>query len=420
MTDQPRRLCIAWMLVLNGLLVAAAASATPQASGNTVIVLSWDGLRHDYVDRGNLPALQRISREGVRAERMRSVFPSDTFPSHVSLASGTYPDVHGIVANQFFDRELGTYWMSAETHWLQAEPLWIAAERQGVAAATYFWVGSEQDWRGQGIRYRIAPFDGERPEARKVEQILQWLNLPLQDRPGLIMCYWRGTDHAGHRYGPNSTKVMAALQQQDAQLDRLLQALDAQDRWGEVTLIIVSDHGMTVAGDYLPVREALAEAGIPATMLGQTVLHVFLEQVAQRDAALTTIRAVHPALEVYPGDALPARWRLQHPSRSGDLVIAAPPPFVLSRPAGFEGLVYRVFNALGWDYGGHGYDPGLADMGASFLAMGRGVAAGERLTEVRAIDVAATVAQLLQIDPPLQSEGVPIDLRGAAETASDN
>ena len=82
----------------------------------------------------------------MRAGRMRPVFPSNTFPNHVSLATGTYPDRHGILDNRFWDRQKGLYNYSrgADDSWLEAEPLWAAAERQGVRAATFFWVGSEQ------------------------------------------------------------------------------------------------------------------------------------------------------------------------------------------------------------------------------------------------------------------------------------
>jgi predicted AlkP superfamily pyrophosphatase or phosphodiesterase len=95
-------------------------------------------VRHDHPDSADVPALSRMAREGVRAGRLVPVFPSNTFPTHVSLATGTYPDRHGIVDNHFVDRDRGRYRMSSEADWIEAEPLWIAAQRQGVPVATYF------------------------------------------------------------------------------------------------------------------------------------------------------------------------------------------------------------------------------------------------------------------------------------------
>ncbi len=94
-------------------LVALLATglATSAGAAPTVILLSWDGVRHDYPDRGQLPALARMMREGARAEKLLPVFPSSTFPGHVSLATGTYPDRHGIVDNRFIDRQRGRFEM---------------------------------------------------------------------------------------------------------------------------------------------------------------------------------------------------------------------------------------------------------------------------------------------------------------------
>lgn len=405
-----RRVAILLVLLLATQLHAA------QPGSPVVIVLSWDGLRHDYPDLHpdvvRLPALARVAAEGVRAGRLTPVFPANTFPGHVSLATGTYPDRHGIPDNVFLDREKGLYRYSPDANWLDAEPMWIAAERQGVPVATYFWVGSESDWRGQGTRYRVAPFDGDRPEAEKVDQILAWLRLPPAERPRLVMSYWAGADEAGHHHGPDSAEVRSALAAQDAQLLRLLAGLDADGAWETTTLIIVSDHGMLERGENLDLAGALAEAGIEATVLGAAVAHVFLKDPAQLAAAEQVAGAL-AHVRVFRGADLPDSFRLRHPTRTGDLVVMADPPYTLDRPPGYEGVLMTVLQAFGASFGMHGYDPQLPEMGGVFMAMGRGISADLQLGEVRQIDVAATVAHLLDIDPPLQSEGRPIPGIGA-------
>jgi len=397
-------------------LCGASGVASDVALAPTVILLSWDGLRHDYPDlhpdRAQLPALTRVTAAGVRAGRLTPVFPANTFPGHVSLATGTYPDRHGIVDNYFLDRDRGTYRYDADADWLDAEPLWIAAERQGVPTATYFWVGSESDWRGQGTRYRIAPFDSRRPESAKVDQIIAWLRLPIPQRPRLIMSYWAGADRAGHYHGPDSAEVRAALMGQDLELERLLDALAADDAWGHTTLILVSDHGMTETGRFLDLEAALRAAGVAARVFGGAVAQVFLQdpqQLAEAEAAARMLGEVR----VYRGADLPEHYRLGHPTRTGDLVVMVDPPFTLSRPAGFEGRLMTAMQRLGRSFGSHGYDPALPDMGGVFMAMGRGVPAGLQVEEVRQIDVAATVARLLDIEPPAQSEGRPVAGIGA-------
>lgn len=372
-----------------------------------VILLAWDGVRHDYPERAPFPGLGRMQREGVRAARLVPPFPSSTFPSMVTLATGTYPDRHGIVDNHFRDRERGEYRREADPSWIEAEPLWIAAERQGVPSATFFWVGSERDWRGRGARYRKAPFDSRVSEQEKVDQILAWLDLPPEARPRLIIAWWHGADHVGHAKGPDHPDVTTQLAEQDRELERLLAGIDARGLWDRTTLFVVSDHGMTTVDRVVPVRERLAEAGVEAEVTwGAAVAHVFLADPgtrAQAEAALATLEGVR----THRGHELPAELRLAHPRRTGDLVLTAHPPWTFFVP----GLAERALRATGLldgERGMHGFDPSLPDMGGIFFARGRGVPPGQRIDPVRAVDVAPTVAALLGIDPPAQAEGTPL------------
>jgi hypothetical protein len=182
-----------------GFLCALAASfafAAPGLAKPVVILISMDGVRHDYPDRDALPAFARIAREGARAEALLPAFPSITFPAHTTLSTGAHPDRHGIV-NNLFETPDGEFRYGSGPPALAAEPLWAAAERQGVRAATFFWPISEADWHGVAPSYRRAPFDEELPESEKVRQILAWLDLPEAQRPGLVMSWWHGADGAG-------------------------------------------------------------------------------------------------------------------------------------------------------------------------------------------------------------------------------
>ncbi len=113
-----------------------------------MILISIDGFRADYLDRGATPTLSRLAREGARGS-MRPGFPSVTFPNHYALITGKSPDHNGIVYNKMEDAGLPgkTFSMSPSVAsdvrwWAQATPLWVTAERQGVKTATMFWPGS--------------------------------------------------------------------------------------------------------------------------------------------------------------------------------------------------------------------------------------------------------------------------------------
>jgi predicted AlkP superfamily pyrophosphatase or phosphodiesterase len=398
-------------------LAAGLAAADPEP---TVIVLSWDGVRHDYLDSGGLPALERIMGEGVRAERLIPPFPSNTFPSHVTLATGTYADRHGIVANQFRDPARGPdaeFDYSDDAGWLQAEPLWVAAERQGLRSAVFFWVGSETDWRGRGASLRKAPFRRV-PAREKVDQILAWLDLPAAERPRLIMAYWHGADRAGHRHAPGSDEVVAAIRAQDAELGRLLAGLDARKAWETTTLLVVSDHGMIQVDRPIDPRTVLRAAGVAARVVHTSaVALVYLEDPSDAAAAQTAVAALSApeGSTAWATAELPEALRYAHPSRVGQVVALATPPHMFRARRAGQRLIDSAARAVGRSTGAHGYDPrSVPEMSGILVALGRGVGSGARLPEAHAIDLAPTVAALLGIDPPEHSEGHALDLRDAA------
>jgi arylsulfatase A-like enzyme len=399
-----RALAVALSCALALALAPGAAAAAP-----TVILVSLDGVRHDYPDRDALPAFERLAREGARAESLTPPFPSITFVAHTTLSTGTHPDRHGIVSNRFTlpDGAKFEYGTGAEA--LAAEPLWAAAERQGVRAATFFWPLSEVNWRGTAPTFRRAPFDGELPEREKVAQILAWLDLPETQRPGLIMTWWHGADDAGHRHGPDAEETRAALREQDGELARLLAGIDARAAWREVTLLVVSDHGMRAPSELIDANELLAAAGVEGSAENASAL-ALLRLAPSEDAsrAAKQIAAAEPRIRAYARAELPAALRFAHPN-AGDVVLLAPPPLAFG-DAWSQFAFWRRASALwGGEVGVHGDDAeATPEMRAILFALGRGVPRGAKLGRLRALDVAATVARLLAIAPPAQNEGTPI------------
>ncbi|CAG0972688.1 ectonucleotide pyrophosphatase/phosphodiesterase family member 6 [Myxococcaceae bacterium] len=397
--------------VSGALLALVLALATSASAGEPrVILISLDGVRADTPDRFELPGLARLEREGLRAARLESVFPSITFPAHVSMASGAPVDRHGIVANAFLDPERGLFDYANDPSWQAAEPVWVTAERQGVASAVFFWVGSMGPFEGVRPRHFVAPFDASVPESEKVDRILGWLDLPPAERPRLVLSWWKGADREGHRFGPDSPAVKEAMLDQDAELRRLLEGLDARSAWGDTTLLVASDHGMAEASEPVDLRAALEERGIGAKVgpFGG-IAWIALDDPSRRQAAQEGIAAL-PGVRAYASDALPAPWRYGPASRLGDLVAVTDAPRYFR-----DGTRARVASALGLISGAHGYDPKREDMGAIFFAKGRGVPPGTRIGSVSILDVAPTITRLLGIEPPRDSEGRAIDAIAAPE-----
>lgn len=96
---------------------------------STVILISIDGFRSEYLNRSEVPTLKRLAHQlGVAAVEMHPVFPAITFPNHFSIVTGVYPNVHGIVNNEFYDPDLKKTFnykdpSNKESKWWKYEPV---------------------------------------------------------------------------------------------------------------------------------------------------------------------------------------------------------------------------------------------------------------------------------------------------------
>ena len=125
------------------LSIAAAHVCAQPAERPYVVLVSLDGFRYDYAERDKAANILAIRDAGAAAPSMIPCFPSVTFPNHLSIITGLYPEHHGIVGNSFYDPARdASYGMSTtatDGTWYSGTPLWMLAEQQGVHAASMCW-----------------------------------------------------------------------------------------------------------------------------------------------------------------------------------------------------------------------------------------------------------------------------------------
>jgi len=353
-----------------------------------VVLVSIDGLRWDDPQRVGGRSFDRMRREGVSADGLIPPFPASTFPAHATLATGVYPDRHGIVANRFLDAERGAYRKEDDPSWLLSEPLWVTAERQGIDAAVAAWVFSSGPWRGTAASIR-RPYSPGMSDSRRIDAVIEWLHLPLAERPGLIMSYLHGVDATAHRDGPASPAVDDAVLSIDRLVGRLLSAAEQSD--GEVALIVVSDHGMAAATRVRRLDRLLSgEAGRVKAFSSGGSANLYCPDRQACRAATEQLEAI-PSLQLFTFEGLPPRLHYGLRGRTGDLVVIAPRGDLLLTKAQPGAAIGR---------GTHGYLPEESDMRGVFFAWGSGLHAGVRLESMRAVDVAPLVCTLLGIRAP--------------------
>lgn len=380
------------LLIGLGAVLLAACGATPppgDPGGPVVLLISMDGFRHDYPARVPTPHFDAITKTGASAERLIPPYPSQTFPSHASLATGVVTERHGIMNNRFRDRNRGLFSYADQATWYDRPPLWIHATKAGLRSHVFHWIGSRGPYDGVSPA-EARNYDKTTTDDDKVATILGWLKSPTP--PRLIMSYFRGCDHAGHEHGPDSPEVTACIRETDARLGRLRASLAALPH--QISVFIVSDHGMMkTVGEIDPYKPFFESPYAVDVVASGPVAHLFT--VPEARARIEAMAAKIEHATVYRRDTLPITLGYTHPHRTGDLVLVADPGYHFNARSKEKGMLP----------GHHGHDPMMPEMGAIFRAWGHRIRPGAVAKLPRAIDIVPTLCELLEIPAPAGVDG---------------
>ena len=121
-------------LILLPLLLVLLGGRSPgeitgAPAGPVVLLIGLDGFHPSYLSRPPSRHLRELARQGVQARWMTPVFPSLTFPNFYSIATGLYPEHHGIVSNTMLDSALGSF--SLRDRSSVEDPRWCSGPGSG-------------------------------------------------------------------------------------------------------------------------------------------------------------------------------------------------------------------------------------------------------------------------------------------------
>lgn len=389
-----RAAALAACLVLSACSTRASRPAEPPP--RTVVLVSIDAFRADYLSDNATPNLARLAREGAHAAWMNPSYPSLTFPNHYTLATGLRPDHHGVIHNRMSDATIGTFAVAdrnavGDVRWWGGEPIWVTAEKQGVRSASWAWPGSSAAIGG--VRpSRWMAYDEAVPPARRIDDVLAWLDAPQAQRPRLVTVYFEQLDKAGHDHGPESPQVRRTLGELDAVIGRLRDGLAARGMLETTDLIVVSDHGMATVGPRhaISVEDMIAPTIATVVSEGQSI---GVQPLPGREReAEARLLGTHAQYDCYRREALPARWHYGTNPRV--------PPIVCQMHEGWDALYPQKLakRPPQATRGSHGFDPALPSMRALFVARGPSFVPGAQLPAFDNVDVYPLLARLLGID----------------------
>jgi predicted AlkP superfamily pyrophosphatase or phosphodiesterase len=365
-----------------------------------VILISFDGFRWDYLDRGLSPNLEFIRQNGVSALSLRPSFPSKTFPNHQSIITGMYIENHGIIANTFRDEFSNEFYRMGDTsavrnsRWYLGEAFWETAERNGITTASYFWPGSEMNLSYRRPTY-YENYEHNRPYEKRVEGVVNWLKLPIEKRPRFITLYFDDTDTQGHRYGTDSPEVNEAIKRVDGMLGLLFSKLDEIKMRDSVNIIVVSDHGMTDISDKRVVNIENLLKGYNCKFFDSGPLMTVDAPKEKFEVVYQLLKKSENHFKVYKKSEMPEYFHYKNHPFIGEILIVADMGWSLisNRRSEYDSK------------GNHGYDNNHLDMHGIFLAIGPNFKNGYRTGTVWNIDIYPLLCRIFNISPRSNIDG---------------
>ena len=350
-----------------------------------VVVVCIDGSEPGYVEAavetGKAPFFERILAEGTN-RLADCVIPSFTNPNNMSIVTGTPPNVHGIAANFFHDRDSGEDVMTNTPKFLWVDTIFKAFFDAGGKVAIVTAKDKLTSMLGHGLDFssgRAIGFSSEKSDKTTmanngIDRADQFVGLPVpevysadlsafifaagvklveRDRPDLM--YLSTTDYIQHKYAPGTPVANDFYIMMDGYLSQL-------DDMGCV-IALTADHGMNAkhndAGDpdAIYLQDIIDEwdlggqngdgtARVVLTITDPYVVHhgalgsfctVYLSDGADEDAIAEKIRGLDGVLAVYNRADGCAEFELPE-ERMGALIVISEKHKVLGSSAASHDL----------------------------------------------------------------------------------
>jgi predicted AlkP superfamily pyrophosphatase or phosphodiesterase len=423
-----------------------------------VVVVSLDGMAAYLVDDPMvpLPTIRKLAREGCIVDGGMTVSnPSVTWPNHTTLVTGVSPGKHGVLANGVLVRGGLGLPTRIDPNRDQSELVRLptivdAAHAAGLTTAEINWPctrGSKslddsfsdvpQSVQHMTPRLRTellelglltdetdASFKKLGPVGRDYVWTEAACHVIRQRKPNLLLLHLLNVDSTHHAFGPRTSAGYTANAYADMCLSRIITALDDAGIRDKTTLIVVSDHGFTTTPKAIRPNVLLRQAGLLEVEAGKIItaqVHVVPEggiglvyctNLGEAASAAAAFKKMFLGQEGVADVLLSDSFDevgLPHPReyrQSPDAILVAADGYAVSGSVEGDNLVASNTEAK-TSIGSHGFLSALPKMNALCVLSGAGIQPGSRLTKVKNIDVAPTIAKLLDIEYSV-SDGSPL------------
>ena len=375
------------------IIISGFVSSGRKSGDNYVLLVSLDAFRWDYPVLYRTPNLDELGKVGVKADRMYSSFPTNTFPNHYSIATGLYPDHHGLINNSFPAPDLGMYYRMGDREAVEnpafygGEPMWVTARKQGLKSASFFWVGSEAPVGGMHPDY-WKKYDESTGYGERIDTVFRWLNYPEESRPRLINLYFDEPDATSHTFGPESEETKEVVESLDSLVGIIRKRIASLPFGDRVNLIVLSDHGMAsvTPEKYINLKNIVPDRMMESISGGNPV-YLINPAEGKTDSVLLLINKEN-GVKAWRKAELPEKWNYGTNPRIPEIVVVADSSWSIgTRPGPSR------------NKGAHGYDNMNPELFSIFYATGPAFKKNRTFEELNNVDVYNIVCKILDLKP---------------------
>jgi predicted AlkP superfamily pyrophosphatase or phosphodiesterase len=430
-------LLVVWFVALS---LSLAAETIP-AKDRTVVLISIDGfpawMWRDPTTP--VPNLRRLAKEGAVADAMTVSNPSVTWINHTTMVTGVTPRRHGVLFNGLLVRQ-GVGQPPVIEQWrdkadlVRVPTVYDVAHQAGLKTAQVDWVAILNSGTIDHEMLEIPKPGGEIEKelvakgvvsTQEIATFSKGKNIAWRDmiwthaathiietrKPNLLLFHPLTTDAINHQSGPGSMASHTAFAYADRLVGDVLAALERSGR--KATVLITTDHGFKKVQKVVLPNAALRNAGLLTAEGARTVkcdayvmaqggvAFVYVTDPAKKAELKPRLRALFAEIEgvdkVLDGSEGPPLG-MPTPEENegmGDLILYPKAGYA------FQGAAMGEVVADSKNYAGtHGYLASDPELEGIFLAWGYGIKPGTRLGRMSNLDIAPTIAELLQIKLP--------------------
>lgn len=395
--------------------------------------------------KAHVPNLRRLHDEGSFAEGVEGVYPTVTYPSHSTIVTGRTPAEHGIYSNVSVrspQQKLEEwFWYTKD---LKAPALWDEARRARLTSAAVSWpvtVGAAIDWNlpeiwdastgvvgdlqyiGQhatpGLMEEALKALGPIPAGQNINVVRTRLAAYLirKYRPNLMLVHLADPDHTEHSFGPASPQTAKAMEEDDARVGELLDAVRESGLASSTDVFIVSDHGFLrtdhqIQPNVLLVKAGLLSANSAGQITGGKIFTLsnggsfFIYWPQDRDLRGEVEAALMPLRK------RGVLWAEFNRPALRDLGADPAVQLALDAPEGYvfgDRAVGELITTQQTEGGAHGYLPYRSGLESSFMAWGPDIRRGVNLHRTRMTSEGPTILKALGVNNRNFGDQAPLD-----------